>query len=115
MWVAPIFELDLYLFMIHLYTKYHLNPSNHYWENEQKLSLSRVWRTDGRRTGRTSPYHNTSRFQQAYKNEWTQSHSQNICSVVSSSLWQKVHILDFTFLILNRKEFVAKIPLIVLY
>ena len=24
--------------------------------------------TDGRRTGRTSPYHNTSRFQRAYKN-----------------------------------------------
>jgi hypothetical protein len=32
--------------MIHLYTKYHLNPFNHHWENEQKLLLSRVWRTD---------------------------------------------------------------------
>jgi hypothetical protein len=61
--------------MIHLYTKYYLNPSNHYWENERKLSLSRVWRTDGRtdgwmdgrRTGRTSPYHNMSRFHRAYK------------------------------------------------
>jgi hypothetical protein len=71
-WVAPIFKLDLYLFIIHLYTKYHLNPSNYYWENAQNLSLSRVWRTDGwtlrRKTGWTSPYHNTSRFQQAYKN-----------------------------------------------
>jgi hypothetical protein len=58
--------------MIHLYTIYHLNPSNHYWENEWKLSLSRVWRTDrqmdGRRTGRTSPHHNTFCFQRAYKN-----------------------------------------------
>jgi hypothetical protein len=25
---------------------------------------------DGRRTGRTSPYHNTSRFQRAYKKSW---------------------------------------------
>jgi hypothetical protein len=33
--------------VIHLYTKYHLNPFHHYWENERKLSLSRVWRTDG--------------------------------------------------------------------
>jgi hypothetical protein len=61
--------------MIHLYTKYHLNPSYHYWENERKLSLSRVWRTDGRmdgrRTGWTSPYHNTSCFQRAYKNRET--------------------------------------------
>jgi hypothetical protein len=37
-------------------------------EKMNGLSLSRVWRTDGRRTGRTSPYHNTSRFQRAYKN-----------------------------------------------
>jgi hypothetical protein len=38
--------------MIHQYTKYHLNPSNHHWENEKKLSLhaSWVWRTDGQRT-----------------------------------------------------------------
>jgi hypothetical protein len=50
---APIFELDLHLFMIHLYTKYHLNPSNHHWENEQKLSFSRMWRTDGRRWNQT--------------------------------------------------------------
>jgi hypothetical protein len=27
--------------MIHLYTKYNLNPSNHRWKNEQKLSFSR--------------------------------------------------------------------------
>jgi hypothetical protein len=54
--------------MIHLYTKYHLNPSNHYWENEWKLIIKSV--TDGRTDGWTSPYHNTSRFQQAYnKNE----------------------------------------------
>jgi hypothetical protein len=52
-----------------MYTKYHLNPSNHHWGNERKLSLSRVWWTDGRRTGRTSPYHKTSRFQRAYKIE----------------------------------------------
>jgi hypothetical protein len=25
---------------------------------------------DGWRTGRTSPYHNTSRFQRTYKNSW---------------------------------------------
>jgi hypothetical protein len=37
-WVALIFELDLHLFLIYLYTKYYLNPSNHHWENEQKLS-----------------------------------------------------------------------------
>jgi hypothetical protein len=46
-WVAHIFELDLHLFMIHLYTKYYLDPSNYHWENERKLSLSKVWRTDG--------------------------------------------------------------------
>jgi hypothetical protein len=37
--------------MIHLYTKYHLNLSNHHWENERKLSLSWVWRTDGEPDG----------------------------------------------------------------
>jgi hypothetical protein len=44
--------------MIHLYTKYHLNPSNHYWENERKLSLSRVWRTDGHHHTRIRPVFN---------------------------------------------------------
>jgi hypothetical protein len=48
---APIFNLYLHLFMIHLYIKYHLNSSNHHWENERKLSLSWVWRTDGEQDG----------------------------------------------------------------
>jgi hypothetical protein len=110
----------MHLFMIYLYTKYHLNPSNHQWENERKLifktflspwaitlsiifglhpysnlicisswyicipniiwshisnhqwenewklSLSRVWWTDGRTTERISPHHKTSGFQRAY-------------------------------------------------
>jgi hypothetical protein len=43
--------------MIHLYTKYELNPSNHYWKNERKLSLSRVWRTDGRTDGEPDGHH----------------------------------------------------------
>jgi hypothetical protein len=34
--------------MIHLYTKYHLNSTNHHWENERKLSLSWMWRTENR-------------------------------------------------------------------
>ena len=38
---TSIFELYLHLFIIPLYTKHHLNPSNHHWENEQKLSFSR--------------------------------------------------------------------------
>jgi hypothetical protein len=58
-WVAPIFELALHLFMIHLYTKYHLNPSNHHWENEQKLSLSWVWRIDGRQDGEPDGHRHT--------------------------------------------------------
>ena len=37
---TSIFELYLHLFIIPLYTKHHLNPSNHHWENEQKLSFS---------------------------------------------------------------------------
>jgi hypothetical protein len=57
-----------------------LNPSSHHWENERKLSLSREWRTsgwmDGQRTGRTSPYHNASRFQRVFKKN-------------SSSFWVK--------------------------
>jgi hypothetical protein len=32
---------NLHPFMIHLYTKYNFNPSNHHGENEQKLSFSR--------------------------------------------------------------------------
>jgi hypothetical protein len=28
-----------------------LNPSNHHWENERKLSLLRVWQTDGEPDG----------------------------------------------------------------
>jgi hypothetical protein len=54
-----------------VHTKYHLNPSPHHWENEQKLVIIKSvtdgkW-TDGRRTGWTSPHHNTSCFQWAYK------------------------------------------------
>jgi hypothetical protein len=47
--------------MIHLYTKYHLNQSNHYWENERKLSLSSVTdgRTDGRTDGEPDGHHHT--------------------------------------------------------
>jgi hypothetical protein len=50
----------LHLFKIHLYTKYHLNPSNHHWENSwtETVIIKSVTdgRTDGRRTGWTSPY-----------------------------------------------------------
>jgi hypothetical protein len=53
------FGLYLQFFMIHLYTKYHLNPANHQWENERKLSLSWVWRTDGWTDGEPDGHHHT--------------------------------------------------------
>jgi hypothetical protein len=72
--------------MIHPYTKYNLNPSNHHWQNERKLIIKSV--TDGRRSGRTTPYHNTSRFQRAYKN-WC------LLSKVWVSLTAQVSLLFF--------------------
>ena len=39
------FELDLYLIMVNLYTKYHINTSKH---NEKKCG--KLFRTDGRTT-----------------------------------------------------------------
>jgi hypothetical protein len=44
--------------MTHLYTKYHLNPCNHQWENEQKLSLLWVWLTMHGRTEIIRPVFN---------------------------------------------------------
>jgi hypothetical protein len=44
---APIFNLDLHLFMIHQYSKYHLNPSNHQWENERKLIFRKFSKSKG--------------------------------------------------------------------
>jgi hypothetical protein len=46
-WAAPIFELDLNLFMIHLYTKYHLNPSDHQWKNKRKLIFKKFSKSKG--------------------------------------------------------------------
>ena len=43
------FELDLYLIMVNLYTKYHINTSKH---NEKKCGKL-IYRTDGRTDGQT--------------------------------------------------------------
>jgi hypothetical protein len=52
--------------MIHLYTKYNLNPSNYHLENEREAVFIKSV-TDGRRIGRTSPYHNTYRYNNWYE------------------------------------------------
>jgi hypothetical protein len=48
---APILELDLHFLIIHLYTKYHLNPSNHQWGNERKLIFKKFSKSKGSHIG----------------------------------------------------------------
>jgi hypothetical protein len=61
-----------------------MNGNCHYQECDGRTD---GW-TDERRTGWTSPYHNTSRFQEAYKNFWAGHKTVN-----NPSKWKANHVI----------------------